>query len=82
MTESHHNSLLLKKSNEAKLNSLITNFGKAEPQYLRFSELLFMLLDRCIFTNRLSFRKFVELFEDAMKVVSKQPRKEQAADQQ
>jgi len=76
MTESQHNSLLLKKSNEVKLNGLISTFGKGEPNYLRFSELLLLLLDRCIFTNRLSFRKFVELFDSAGKIVSKTQRKE------
>ena len=76
MTESHHNSLLLKKSNEAKLNGLITSFGKAEPNHLRFSELLYMLLDRCIFINRLSFRKFVQIFESASKIVSKTQKKD------
>lgn len=35
-----------------------------------------MLLDRCIFSNRLSFRKFIELFEGATKVASKMQRKE------
>lgn len=37
MTEASHNSILLKKSNEEKLNSLVLTFGKSEPNVLRFS---------------------------------------------
>jgi hypothetical protein len=74
-SESSHNSLLMKKSNEIKLNTLVASFAKAEPNHLRFSELLYMLLDRCIFINRLSFKKFAELFDDATKITTKLQKK-------
>lgn len=36
-TEAAHNSFLTKKSNEVKLNNVISMFGKTEPGNLRFS---------------------------------------------
>lgn len=82
MAESSHNSILLKKSNEEKLNAIITTFGKSEPNVLRFSELFYLLLDRCIFTNRLSFRKFVEIFDLSSKVVPRLQKKDSIVSQQ
>jgi hypothetical protein len=76
MTESAHNAVILKKSDELRLNEMIARFGKSEPNSLRFSELMQLLLDRCIITNRISFLIIHNLFQQATYKRYSQPKKE------
>lgn len=76
MTEASHNAVILRKSDELRLNALITGFGKSEPNCLRFSELMQLLLDRCIITNRISILTVFQLFQQAVQKRYSQPKKE------
>ncbi len=78
MTETSHNSVVLKKNDEVRLNALIASFGKSEPNCLRFSELLQLLLDRCIINNRISLLTILNLFQQAVQRRYSQPKKEES----
>jgi len=54
MSESHHNAIILKKSNEARFTQLWANFAKSEPNAIRFSEYIQFVIDRCLVTNRVN----------------------------
>lgn len=58
-------------SDQEKLNHLITTFGKTEPNLLKYSELVMLLLDRGIFSHRFTFSTFCEIFEHSQKVKNK-----------
>lgn len=75
MTESSHNAVILKKSDELRLNEIIARFGKSEPNCLRFGELMQLLLDRCIITNRISLSIAYNLFQQATHKRYSQPKK-------
>lgn len=78
MTEASHNAVMLRKSDELRLNALIASFGKSEPNCLRFSELMQLLLDRCIITNRISIFLVYSLFQQAVHKRYSQPKKEES----
>lgn len=74
MTESRHNSIVLSPSNEERLNKLYAYFTKTEANAMRFSEFMQFLLDRCLLTNKVTLKKFYELFIDAtQKRIDKEP---------
>lgn len=62
MSESHHNAIILKKSNEARFTQLWANFAKSEPNAMRFSEYIQFVIDRCLVTNRVTLHHFFNLF--------------------
>lgn len=66
MISSSHNSIILKKSNETRLNALFSQFSKGEPNTLKFSEYMMFMLDRCVISNTLSFSQVYDLFCDTI----------------
>lgn len=53
-----------------KITYLVTNFAKSEPNVLKYSEAMALMLDRCIFNTKFTLVDFHYLFESAMKVKS------------
>lgn len=74
MTESAHNTIVLKPANEERFNKIYSSFAKTEANAMRFSEFMQFLLDRCMITNKITLRHFYNLFVEAtQKRIDKEP---------
>lgn len=47
---------------------MVTNFAKSEPGLLKYSEVVALMLDRCVFNTKFTLVDFHPLFEAALKV--------------
>jgi hypothetical protein len=56
-----------------KISYLLTNFAKSEPNLLKYSECVALMLDRCIFNTKFTLVDFHPLFEAALKVKPVKP---------
>ncbi len=45
-----------------RINQLITNFAKSDPHVLKYSEVLMLMLDRCILSNKFTLGNYHTLF--------------------
>jgi hypothetical protein len=63
----------LSENDQAKIANLIVNFAKSEPNLLKYSECIALLLDRCIFNTKFTLVEFHPLFEAALKVKAVKP---------
>ena len=61
----------LNENDQNKITYLITNFAKSEPNLLKYSEAVALLLDRCIFNTKFTLIHFHAIFESALKVAVK-----------
>lgn len=61
----------LTEQDETKINTVITTFGKTESNIMKYSEVVMMLLDRCVFNHKFTFGDFQLIFNDALKVKNK-----------
>ena len=53
---------------QTKITLIFTNFSKSEPGMLKYSEVVMLLLDRQIFSNKFPLLDFHPLFESALQV--------------
>jgi hypothetical protein len=65
MTESAHNTIVLKPANEERFNKIYATFAKTESHAMRFSEFMQFLLDRCLISNKITLKHFYNLFVEA-----------------
>jgi hypothetical protein len=63
----------LSENDQMKITYLLTNFAKSEPNLLKYSECIALLLDRCIFNTKFTLVEFHPLFEAALKVKAVKP---------
>lgn len=63
-----HNAIVLKESEEKRLDELFSGFAKSDPtgMILRFSELLQLALDRNIIQSKISFSILYDCFLDCI----------------
>jgi hypothetical protein len=59
---------LLSENDQVKITYLVTNFAKSEPNLLKYSEVIGLFLDRCIFNTKFTLTEFHPLFEASLKV--------------
>lgn len=59
---------VLKESDQNKMNLIISNFSKTETGILKFSQLTMLLLDRCVFSQRFTFKSYHDIFVKAQNV--------------
>ncbi len=52
----------LSENDQVKITYLITTFAKSEPNLLKYSEAIALLLDRCMFNTKLTLTHFHDLF--------------------
>jgi hypothetical protein len=64
---------LLSENDQNKITYLITNFAKSEPNLLKYSETISLLLDRCVFNTRFTLVHFHSLFHQALQVKPPKP---------
>ena len=64
---------VLSANDQAKITNLFTNFAKSEPNLLKYSEVIMLLIDRCVFNTKFTFTDFHPLFEAALKVKAVKP---------
>lgn len=64
---------LLTENDQNKITYLITNFAKSEPNLLKYSETIALLLDRCVFNTRFTLVHFHGLFQQALLVKPTKP---------
>lgn len=48
-------------------------FARSEPNVLKYSEVVMLMLDRCMFNNKFTLTDFQPLFEAALKVKANRP---------
>ncbi len=53
---------VLSEPDQAKITYLVTNFAKSEPNTLKYSETIALLLDRCVFNTKFTLTQFQPLF--------------------
>lgn len=53
---------VLSANDQSKITYLFTNFAKSEPNILKYSEVIMLLLDRCVFNTKFTFTDFHPLF--------------------
>jgi hypothetical protein len=61
----------LSENDQSKITYLVTNFAKSEPNILKYSEAVALMLDRCMFNTKFTLTHFQDLFEAALKVKGK-----------
>jgi hypothetical protein len=82
MTESGHNAIVLKASNEERFNKIYATFAKTESNAMRFSEFIQFLLDRCLISNKITLKNFYNLFiESTEKRVEKEQSSQNSVNQ-
>ena len=56
---------ILTEADQSKISSLVASFAKSEPNILKYSEAISLMLDRCMFNTKLTLAHFHTLFESA-----------------
>ena len=64
---------VLSESDQNKISYLVTSFAKSEPNLLKYSEVISLLLDRCVFNTKFTLTEFHPLFLEALKVRPAKP---------
>jgi hypothetical protein len=59
---------LLSEQDQQKITYFITSFAKSEPNVLKYSETINLLLDRSVFNTKFTLTDFHPLFHEALKV--------------
>ena len=80
MSGGQHNSVVLSKINEERLQQLWGGFAKSEPNAMRISEYVQLVVDRGLITNQTTLKHFYDLFSAATeKRISQEPPAQQSA---
>ena len=64
---------VLSEADQTKITYLLTNFAKSEPNVLKYSETINLLLDRGVFNNKFTLVEFHLLFQAALQVKPTKP---------
>ena len=64
---------VLSEADQGKIASLVANYAKSQPNLLKYSEVLTLLLDKCIFNTKFTLVDFQPLFEASLLVKSTKP---------
>ena len=73
ITNSMERQYVLSENDQMKITYFINNSAKSEPNLLKYSECVALMLERCIFNTKFTLVDFHPLFDAALKVKGVKP---------